>query len=72
MDGITQLEQEIRRHLALATLTDGVVREDHQEAARALTALLAEIGGDRPSQKSRSASGIRSRLRDLLGRKPAP
>ena len=43
MDGITQLEQEIRRHLALATLTDGVVREDHQEAAQALTALLAQI-----------------------------
>lgn len=72
MDGITQLEQEIWRHLQLAKMTGGAVQDDHLEAARALTALLAEIGGDRSSQRSRSAGGLRSRLRDLLGRKPAP
>ena len=72
MDGITQLEQEIWRHLQLAKMTSGAVQDDHLEAARALTALLAQIGGDRSSQESRSAGGLRSRLRDLLGRKPAP
>lgn len=72
MDGITQLEQEIWRHLQLAKMTGGAVQDDHLEAARALTALLAKIGGDRPSQRSRSAGDIRSRLRRLLGKKAQP
>ena len=72
MDGVKQLEHEVRRHLELAKLTGGTVRQDHINAAIQLMLVWLEIGGDRPSQRSRSAGGLRSRLRDLLGRKPAP
>lgn len=72
MDGVKQLEHEIRRHLELAKLTGGTVRQDHINAAIQLMLVWLEIGGDGPSQKSKSAGGLRSHLRDLLGRKPAP
>lgn len=39
MDGLTQLEHEINRHLALAQLTDGAIRDGHLEAARQLAVL---------------------------------
>ena len=43
MDGMTQLEHEINRHLALAQLTDGAIRDGHLEAARQLAALREYI-----------------------------
>lgn len=39
MEGLQQLEHEIQRHLALAQLTDGAIRDGHLEAARQLAAL---------------------------------
>lgn len=45
MDGLTQLEHEINRHLALAQLTDGAIRAGHLhlEAARQLAVLREYI-----------------------------
>lgn len=72
MDGVKQLEHEIRRHLELAKLTGGTVRQDHINAAIQLMLVWLEIGGDGQSQRSRSAGDIRSRLRRLLGKKARP
>lgn len=63
MSGRDQLEHEIRRHLAMAQLTGGAIRSGHQEAARLLSQVLDEIGGEAPSQESRSAGRIRLRPR---------
>lgn len=53
MDGRHQLHTEIQRHEALARLTHGAIRQGHLDAAACLAALLAEIGGDRPSKSKR-------------------
>lgn len=39
MEGLQQLEHEIQRHLALAQLCSGPIRDGHLEAARQLAAL---------------------------------
>lgn len=63
MSGRDQLEHEIRRHLAMAQLTCGAIQDGHREAARLLSQVLVEIGGEAPSQESRSAGRIRLRPR---------
>ena len=71
MDGLEQLEQEIRRHFYMAQLTSGAVRNGHMEAARQLAALRDRIGGEESRQKSRSGNHIRSPLLRFLARKTA-
>ena len=39
MEGLQQLEHEIQRHLALAQLCSGPIRDGHLEAARQLAVL---------------------------------
>ena len=43
MDGLQQLEHEIQRHLALAQLCSGPIRDGHLEAARQLAVLREYI-----------------------------
>lgn len=43
MEGLQQLEHEIQRHLALAQLCSGPIRDGHLEAARQLAALRDTI-----------------------------
>ena len=43
MEGLQQLEHEIQRHLALAQLCSGPIRDGHLEAARQLAVLLEFI-----------------------------
>ena len=71
MDGMEQLEHEIRRHMAMASVCSGVVRHGHMEAAKQLAALRDQIGGEEPRQKLRSASNTGSPLRRFLERKTA-
>ena len=55
-DEIYQLEIEIRRHYAMASITGGIIRADHLAAARKLGTILEQIGGAEPRQKSKSES----------------
>lgn len=43
MEGLQKLEHEIQRHLALAQLCSGPIRDGHLEAARQLAALRDTI-----------------------------
>lgn len=71
MDGMEQLEQEIRRHFYMAQLTSGAVRNGHMEAARQLAALRDRIGGEEPRQESRSGSHSFSHLQRFFANRAA-
>lgn len=58
MEGLQQLEHEIQRHLALAQLTDGAIRDGHLEAARQLAALREFFQEDDMSKREKGATGL--------------
>ena len=59
-DEIYQLETEIRRHYAMASITGGIIRAEHLNAARKLCTILEQIGGvqSRPESKSESRTAL--------------
>lgn len=50
---LKQLDHEIRRHLAMAELSSGIVRADHIQALLKLLSLRRRIGGMAICKKSR-------------------
>lgn len=70
-DELKQLDHEIRRHLALADLTEGVIRAEHINAAKVLQSLREQIGGALQRQELRSANATVLRLMPFFRKKKA-
>lgn len=58
MEGLQQLEHEIQRHLALAQLCSGPIRDGHLEAARQLAVLREFFQEDDMSKREKGATGL--------------